>query len=332
MAVNDDLFDDAVMRSLRAMRAGNGIWRSIRKDLIKLERELVEKLNGQTPRTLAAQRSQKLLREIRQIIDGGAQAMRERLEARGVELADIEERAAYASLSARVPIASTEWVRPSQSLITAVATARPFEGAILKDHIAKWSTDTVFRMQAELRTAILAGEGVDPMQRRLRRVAEISRQHARSISRTYAMHVTNQARATLYEQNKDIIAAEVWAATLDTRTCLRCAPLDNKRFPVGKGPQAPIHMNCRCVRVPLTRSAEALERRGIKTTRSAADELNGNAPSDLSYEAWLRRRTDAEQIEVLGPARFEIWQKGGKLDRFVNDENDILTLDELRDA
>lgn len=330
MAVNDDLADDAILRSVRAMRAGNGVWLEILPILRAVERELIEKLEGGAPRTLAGRRAQSLLREIRRIIDGGAEAFAERLEASGLRLAEAEEVAAARSLETRVPVA-VEWVRPSARLLEAVALSSPFEGAVLRDHVGKWSADTIFAMQAELRQGIVAGEGIEPLQRRLRRVAEIKVRDARTLARTYAMHVTNDARMVLYEKNKDVIAKEQWVATLDTRTCLRCAALDNKTYPVGKGPRAPLHMNCRCVRVPITRGEKYLIDRGIieKPKRSAAGEMNGEAPADMDFPTWLKRQSEGVQKEVLGAERFKLWKNGTRIDRFVNDENEIIRLDEL---
>lgn len=330
MAVNDDLADDAIMRSVRAMRAGNGIWKELLPILKRAERTLIEKLESGAPRTLASRRADALLREIRRTIDAGAEEFQKRLEEGGLKLAQAEESAAAGSLASRVPV-DVEWVRPSTTLLEAVAVSRPFGGALLKDHLGKWSADTVFAMQAEIREAIVIGEGIEPMQRRLRRVADIKIADARTLARTYTSHVVNEARTVLYAENADVIAKEQWVATLDTRTCLRCAALDNKIYPVGKGPRPPLHMNCRCVRSPITRGAEYLYERGLiaKPTRAAEGEMNGDAPADMAFPAWLSRQSESRQREVLGPERFKLFKKGVKIDRFVNDENDIIPLSEL---
>lgn len=331
MAVNDDLADDAVLRSVRSIRAANGIWRELLPILRTVERDLLAKLETGAPTTLQSRRAQALLRDIRRLIDGGVSEFVNRLEGRGIELAEIEESAAFRSLERRVPLA-IDWTRPSGVLLEAVALTQPFEGALLRDHLSKWADDVVFAMQAEIRTGIIEGEGIEPMQRRLRRVADIKIRDARTISRTYAAHVTNAARANLYQQNEDVISKEQWVATLDDRTCIRCAALDNKTFPVGKGTQAPLHMNCRCVRVPITRSAEALADRGVIGTRAArnAEGLTGEVPADMAFPQWLRRQSEETQREVLGARRFDLFKNGTPIDKFVNDENEIITLRKLK--
>lgn len=330
MGVNDDLADEAIMRSIRAMRAGNAIWQELLPILRRAERELFAKLEeiGGT-RSFQSSRAERMLREVRRIIDDGAEKFYARLEGHGVTLAEIEATATAASLARHVPF-DYDWASPAPKLLKAIAIERPFEGAILRDHISKWSADTIFRMQGELRTALLQGETIEQMQRRLRGVAEIRIDNARTISRTFASHVTNSARADIYAANADVIAEEMWTATLDDRTCLRCGPLDNKRYPVGKGPRPPLHFSCRCVRVPIVRGRDELIKKGILPPGSRAS-VDGQVPESLKFEDWLRRQSEARQKEVLGAKRLNLWKNGTKLDKFVNDENEIIPLADLVD-
>lgn len=219
MAVNDDLADEAIMRSIRAMRAGNAIWKELLPILRRAERELVEKIEeiGGT-RSFQSARAERMLREVRRIIDDGAEKFYARLETSGVTLAQAEATATAAAFAKHVPF-EYDWTKPSARLLAAVAKERPFEGAILKDHMSKWSADTIFRMQGELRTALVQGETIEQMQRRLRGVAEIRTRDARTLATTYTAHVTNEGRAAIYEANSDVIASEMWTATLDDRTC-----------------------------------------------------------------------------------------------------------------
>lgn len=330
MSVNDDLADDTILRSVRYMRATNATWQTLLPILRRVEKDILDKIDGGRLTTLASRRAESVLKAVRDIIEGGAEAFYSELEATGKKLAEIEEGAALKSLQARVPV-SVDWVRPSARLLEAVAVSRPFEGALLKEHIAKWSADTIFAMQAEIRTAIVSGESIEAMQRRLRGVADIKIRNARSIARTYTAHVTNEAREVLYAENADIILKEQWVATLDDRTCPRCGALDNETFPVGKGPKAPLHINCRCVKIAITRAAEKLAEKGIISKRAArrADGMNGEVPANMAFPEWLKRQPEATQKEVLGATRYELFKNGTKLDKFVNDENEIIPLADL---
>lgn len=110
--------------------------------------------------------------------------------------------------------------------------------------------------------------------------------------------------------------------------CLRCAPLDNQTFPIGKGPKPPLHMNCRCVRVPVVKGRDKLIEAGILKPGSRAS-VDGQVPESLKFEDWLKRQSEGRQKEVLGAKRLELWKNGTKLDKFVNDENEIIPLRDL---
>ena len=54
--------------------------------------------------------------------------------------------------------------------------------------------------------------------------------------------------------------------------------------------------------------------------------------SKTSYGEWLARQPASFQRDVLGPARYELFSKGGlTIDRFVDDNGKTLTLKELRE-
>ena len=108
-----------------------------------------------------------------------------------------------------------------------------------------------------------------------------------------------------------IVRGYVWLATLDHKTCLRCVNrAKGGPYEHGRGPTPPEHSRCRCGTAPLL--------------------VGLPDPDAPDYEAWLRRQTAETQLEVLGRTRRDLWRSGKvRLDRFVNDRNRILTLDEL---
>ena len=133
------------------------------------------------------------------------------------------------------------------------------------------------------------------------------------------------------DSTTDIIAGEQWNATLDQRTCVRCGSLDNRTFKRGKGPMEPLHVNCRCVRIPLLSDEFRFLDEGAK--RSSKD---GPVDAGISYFAWLKQQPAAFQDSVLGPSRGALLRNGGlTAERFAQLQLDrrweALTLDELRE-
>lgn len=141
------------------------------------------------------------------------------------------------------------WVTPSNTLLKTLARARPFSGEpgssrLLSEYAKKWSEGKRDAVTGALRNSIIMGEGVPDATLRVREVLRNSRIGAERIARTGIAHITNAARQATYEANSDVIKGLKWVATLDSRTCLQCGPLDGKVFPIGSGPRPPLHFSC----------------------------------------------------------------------------------------
>lgn len=341
MAVNDDLADSAVRRAAVLERRINGIWAELLPILRRVERDLIEKIeDGVGPRggTFRSQRAQRLLIEVRKIIEGGAAEFEKRLVEKGLEAGKVEEVATLRSLETLVPV-RVEWVAPAAEALAAIAVTQPFteDGAILKSFVKGWSESLIEKVQGQIRMGLVEGEGVETIRRRIE--ADVleggtgtlrrARQKARAIVRTYANHVTSVAREEVYKANSDVIEAEVWTATLDDRTCPSCGALDGREFPIGKGPRTPLHAACRCLRRPKIKGRDALIRAGLLSEGSRAS-IDGPVPANMTFPEWLKRQPAKVQKDVLGKTRADLFREGTKFDKFVSDENEVLTLDELR--
>ena len=79
------------------------------------------------------------------------------------------------------------------------------------------------------------------------------RAQAMAMSRTVTQDVANQIKEELWQANPEATADMVyqWSAALDSKTCMTCAPLDNRIWKTreevtAEGLSIPIHVNCRC--------------------------------------------------------------------------------------
>lgn len=342
MAVNDELLDASIRRAIFLERTKNGVWRDLRRILRAVERDLVEKIEDGVGASVQSRRYRALLREIREIIEGGAAEFEERLKGVGADLGEIEAAAAVRSLAAASPVA-IEWVRPAATLLEATVASKPFQGALLRDWVEEWSQSTLTRVERQITIGIVEGEGIEAIVRRIvgtrandfaDGVLETSRRSARTIVRTYVNHVATTARETVYEANADVIDRVVWVSTLDSRTSVICVSLDGRVYKVGEGPRPPAHPNCRSVIAPITKGHDALRRAGVIRGGSRAargpNGFTGKVPDEVSFDEWLRRQPEDFQDDVLGPGRAKLFREGLKADRFIDDQNRVLTLDELR--
>lgn len=178
-------------------------------------------------------------------------------------------------------------------------------------------------------------------------IMETSKREATALVRTSAMSVNNAVLNETYEQNTDILKGRQAVATLDTRTSPICRARDGgvwdfKGNPLPESPvqtpwpgPSPWHFQCRTVIVPVTKSWEDLT--GIEgldevyvpeATRASMD---GQVSADQTYDGWLKDQPESVQQDVLGPARWRLWNAGdASLADMVDQSGRALNLGELR--
>lgn len=265
-------------------------------------------------------------------------------------------------------------VMPTTRLLKAIALSRPFEGKVLKDWAATMEADDLRRIHAAVQAGMVAGEGSATIARRVvgtaalngeDGVTQTTRRQVQAITRTAVQHIANSARNEWINDNADIIESEQFVATLDSRTTPQCRALDGKIFEVDRGPQAPLHFQCRSLRIAVIDGTLAGNRPAKPTTekqlvreyaeinklgdvrnrdglprgekgaydrwaRQRIRQLVGPVPASETYQTWLTKQSTAFQNEVLGATRGKLFREGGlKLDQFVNRNGDELTLKEL---
>ncbi len=225
--------------------------------------------------------------------------------------------------------------RPGLSRISAAVRSRPFEGRFLRDWYNKLSSDT----QSSLRRVVYIGiqEGKKP-EEIVRAFRGTSTQNFRNgmlkrtrfdietMVRTAVTHVSNYAREEAFAANDNLIESVIYTAVLDSRTTIICANLDGREFPVGEGPRPPMHPRCRSTTRPKLKSVPGFTDRLPESTRAA---LGGPVSDRLTYQEWLRRQPTWVQNRVLGRTRAKAFRGGESLNRFVNRNNQVLTLKEL---
>lgn len=152
-----------------------------------------------------------------------------------------------------------------------------------------------------------------------------------AIVRTEIQRVANAAALATYQANADVLDAVEWLATLDSRTCLRCAPLHGQVYPLiggtpsGLPQQPPLHPRCRCFLAPVVKSYSDL---GLNIAPGNHRDYDGQPSGGLTFDQWLRKQGVATQQDILGPARYDLWRNGLPLDAF-SDARGVLNLGEL---
>lgn len=254
---------------------------------------------------------------------------------------------------------------PSRNLLKNIATARPFQGRILRDWASELESQDLRRIATAVQSGMVAGQHSRDIAASIGVVAGQTSSNVESVVRTAVQHVANASRNEWMRENADILDEEQFVATLDSRTTPQCRAHDGERFEVGRGPKPPLHFNCRSLRIPYFDGVLLGDRpanpttlkalvedfsqqegygkiskrddlpRGTKTAfdkwaREVKRELIGPVPAKETYQTWLTKQSTRFQNEVLGKTKAQLFRDGGlKLDKFVNREGRELTLKEL---
>lgn len=247
---------------------------------------------------------------------------------------------------------------PAQ-LWAAIQTNPAASGNTLGDLFTHYKDASATRVQEAIRQAVIQGETVQELTRRLigdtmspgrwiknedgdrvyrpavyaGGILNTSRVGAETLARTSVMHVAHQAHMAVYQENEDIIKGIQVLATLDTRTCPVCGALDGKVFEIGMVPGLPVHPNCRCVAVAVTKSyAELAGKQGDDLETGTRASMDGQVPASQTYGEWLRTQDRTTVEEALGKGKAALFlDKGLLVERFTKDGK-VMTLEQLKKA
>lgn len=183
-------------------------------------------------------------------------------------------------------------------------------------------------------------------------IMDVSTRNAEALVRTSVQAVANDIQMATYENNDDLIQGLQALATLDARTTLLCRSRDGRAWnmdtfePIDPNDEAwpgrpPWHWNCRTVLVPLTYSWEQLSQGNKKqkalarkVDRSAGDSMrasmDGQIADRITQDEWLKSRPVAEQKDILGPARWDLWTNEGiTFEQMIDQRGNSLTVKQI---
>lgn len=341
--LRDELVEYQVYLLRLAKRYSNGLNKSIDKTIpstleaINRTLERIEDMGGYVP-------NQAVTRELREL----------RKEVKGIRgsVIKMEEDIFYddmVTLSRRTPLYTTRLINaslpagytvnklisiPQAQATKNIVTFEQFNGRTLRQWFNSLSENDVNRIMTTVTDGLRNGLSNQEIARQIRGsrktgytdgILQTTRRGAEAITRTVTNGVTNSSRTLFAVQNKDIIVAEVYVATLDKRTTAICRSLDGERFAPGEGAIPPLHVNCRSTRVPVIDANITL----IGTRPYKAEDI-GSVPASTDYETWLKTRSAEFQNEVLGYTRAVEFRAGRlSLDSMVDKSGKLITLKEL---
>lgn len=230
----------------------------------------------------------------------------------------------------------------TRNFVETIAGDVLIQGAPTAEWWSRQAAGLANRFADEMRRGMALGEPLSALIDRTTGLMDISRNGAERIVRSSVQTAANAARQATYRQNKDLIAAEQWSATLDTRTSTWCIVRDGLNYkpdthePIGhdvpwlEGPGA-LHWNCRSTSIPVLKSWRELGIDLDEISENTRASMDGQVPHDLSFEDWLKKQSTERQDTVLGAVRAAMWRDGKISFRDLLDQNGRpLTTEDLR--
>jgi len=374
---NEVLADAYLRHQLGLFRLSSGIRRRAIELLNQSEQDLKERIAIALSDLGDAPPSQQLLRltALEQALRASRAASVE--EAVNIITTDMRQLAVLeagftVSAVQEAALVQLDMVVPNANVLRALVETSPVEGRVMSGWASKVAGDDLDAIMAQIRIGITQGDTLQQLTQRVvgvrgrGGVTRRARNALATLARTASTHFATQARRLTYEENRDVIIAEVYTATFDSRTTKICFDEDGNEYPVGEGPHPPLHPNCRSIRLarvtdrligvrPFKASVErellgefaeqnqlsgrfrtrADLPRGFKGrydafARRRGRELTGRVPADMKGEDFLRRQSRAFQEEILGKTGARLFRDGNMpLGNFVDAIQGELTLGEL---
>lgn len=153
---------------------------------------------------------------------------------------------------------------------------------------------------------------------------------ANTLVRTVNNHISSTARKQVMDANREVLRGFRVVATLDSRTTFICASKDQQIFDLDE-PRPPYHYNCRSVASPVLKDEYQASLPGLTTRAARIDGKTQHVSAYKTFEGFLKDQTAQEQRHYLGATRYKLWKQGKlKIEKFVDSDDTILTLDQLR--
>tara|TARA_R110000744_G_C19363120_1_gene561599 strand:- start:2 stop:1078 length:1077 start_codon:yes stop_codon:yes gene_type:complete len=354
MNTNEKILDKIVAFAVDIQRYEASIQNDVFKQLKSLESKVLKELReSEVSDTLNKQRQQKKLKAL--LIKTKAtitQAYKDLSKDQITilkEVAELSELQVVSSINASLG-ATIIAPKLSQTMINTIASDTLIEGAPTKEWWSRKGAQFQSKFEDTVRMGMMQGIPTSEIVRTLRgtkanRYKDGAMQStfngANALVRSSIQTVANTANTETFQQNKDVIESIQWSATFDNRTSVICMSLDGLRWdmdykPIGHSkvyPGSTAHWNCRSRQIPVTKSWEELgSKKKFRTIpKGTRASMDGQVAPNKNYEQWLRGKSKAFQIEVLGVQKRKLWIEGKMgFSDLINQTGNPLTLAEIK--
>jgi SPP1 gp7 family putative phage head morphogenesis protein len=182
-------------------------------------------------------------------------------------------------------------------------------------------------------------------------IMDVQTRDAQALIQTSVQQVANDVRHKTLKDNDDVIKGQAWLSTLDTRTTPYCQAMDGLEWgldgkPLGGHSEPfsppPAHWRCRSTLVPILKSWAELSKTKSPELKKKLTKLEKNIPPStrasmggpvsekLSYKNWFNKQPEHVKLDILGPGKLAIYNRGNLSFRdMIDQRGNPLTIKEL---
>ncbi|ENK2023284.1 minor capsid protein [Vibrio alginolyticus] len=260
----------------------------------------------------------KILQEIDELIESQYITISEALEDSLTELAVYQSTyAAEFAVTNELLKGLKTPVVVKEELLRALVTDEACDGLEFAEWINREKNSVQQNIKKQIRIGVAAGESNSKIMKRLvgtgatnhiGSTKKKTQANLEAVVRTQAKHATTQATKETFI--KSGIAKYVLSAVLDSRTTDTCKNLDGTvhEYAEKGAMHPPFHPNCRTTEMPYIEGADIGE----------------------TYPQWLARQSPDTQKEALGAGKFKLYLQGMPISKFVDNNYNVMTLEQLK--
>lgn len=345
----------------------------INKSLSKAQRELIQHLKnkGANIKEWDERRSIALLSEMNSLTAATQEALGEQISEISGSVGSRTLDSENSILSFDGKIAGFNDVSLSTNQYTQLVKNTAVNGRLLQESLKDGTESWINRaftktlqedIEKDILTGVIKGESYPALVKRIESGYNITKNEAAMLARTYVQSANVGAMQSVYDENPDVVKKVQWTATLEISvsrtkkgkrtgkgTCMFCAGLDGRIFPVDKHPDCPLHINCKCFLSPITVTwrelgldVDEMEKeyrpwthRSEKSDILKGGKILGQGDADFNFDEFYLKQGKKFQTDVVGPRRQELISDGRvQFKDIIKVRRDqtvkIRTLDELK--
>lgn len=328
--LNEKIADRNITHAISVLRFDAGIQNRSLSFLRTLEKKLVARtasFDFGTKSAIQKRRLRELISYVRQVIASEYKDISDNIENELIDLSAVEVKHAAKSVnnSISVELIDTAFTKVQlKSIVTSALIPGNEKGTLMASHrdwMKRLGGDLLQRYTDTVRFSVLEGLTNEDIVKKLKDDAFPSpRRSLRGHVRTSVQTIANDSKNAVWEENEDLIKGVQQLSTLDSKTSNVCVARsgllwtlpDHKpkghSIPWNGGP--PLHPNCRSTTTPVIKSFRELGIEADELPKSTRASIDGQVSEDLTFDGFLKTKSEGFQNRVLGRGKAELWRKG----------------------